>query len=79
MLDESLSALDVVSEAEIRAAVAHALPGRTIVTITHRLSSIGPDEQVMVLDRGRVLWSGRFAEHPQGLAQTINRAEERAV
>ncbi|HLK87075.1 MAG TPA: ABC transporter ATP-binding protein [Candidatus Binataceae bacterium] len=79
VLDEALSALDVVSEAEIRAAVARALPGRTIVTITHRLSSIDPDEQVMVLERGRVLWSGRFADHPDGLARRIAPGEERVA
>ena len=37
VLDEALSALDVGSEAEIRAAVERALPGRTVIMITHRL------------------------------------------
>jgi ATP-binding cassette subfamily B protein len=71
VLDESLSALDVASEAEIRAAVERALPGRTVIMITHRVSSIRPDDQVMVLDQGRVLWSGRYGDHPDGLSQKI--------
>ena len=50
VLDEALSALDVVSEAEIRASVERALPGRTVIMITHRLSSIRQDDQVMVLE-----------------------------
>jgi ATP-binding cassette subfamily B protein len=71
VLDEALSALDVASEAEIRAAVERALPGRTVIMITHRVSSIRPDDQVMVLDQGRMLWSGRYGDHPDGLSQKI--------
>jgi ATP-binding cassette subfamily B protein len=71
VLDEALSALDVASEAEIRAAVERALPGRTVIMITHRVSSIRSDDQVMVLDQGRVLWSGRYGDHPDGLSQKI--------
>ena len=71
VLDEALSALDVASEAEIRAAVEQALPGRTVIMITHRVSSIRQDDQVMVLERGRVLWSGRYADHPDGLSQKM--------
>jgi ATP-binding cassette subfamily B protein len=71
VLDEALSALDVASEAEIRAAVERALPGRTVIMITHRVSSIRPDDQVIVLDQGRVLWSGRYGDHPDGLSQKI--------
>jgi ATP-binding cassette subfamily B protein len=73
VLDESLSALDVVSEAAIRGAVERMLAGRTIVTITHRLSSIRPDDAVVVLDHGRIAWSGRYGDHPEGAAQTIAR------
>lgn len=71
VLDEALSALDVGSEAEIRAAVERALPGRTVIMITHRLSSIRQDDQVMVLDQGRVLWSGRYGDHPDDLSQKV--------
>ena len=71
VLDEALSALDVASEAEIRAAVERVLPGRTVIMITHRVSSIRPDDQVMVLDQGRVLWSGRYGDHPDDLSQKI--------
>jgi ATP-binding cassette, subfamily B, bacterial len=79
VLDEALSALDVVSEAEIRAAVERALPGRTVIMITHRLSSIRPDDQVMVLEGGRVLWSGRYGDHPDGLSQKIQPPQERVA
>jgi ATP-binding cassette, subfamily B, bacterial len=79
VLDEALSALDVASETEIRAAVERALAGRTVITITHRLSSIRPDDEVMVLERGGVLWSGRYGDHPDGLSQRIQPQHERVV
>ena len=78
VLDEALSALDVDSEAEIRAAVERALPGRTVIMITHRLSSIRQDDRVMVLEGGRVSWSGRYGDRPDGLSQTIQ-AQERVA
>ena len=77
VLDEALSALDVVSEAEIRAAVERALPGRTVIMITHRLSSIRQEDQVMVLDQGRVLWSGRYGDNPDSLSQKMQAVRER--
>ena len=79
VLDEALSALDVTSEAEIRAAVERALAGRTVITITHRLSSIRPEDEVMVLERGRVLWRGRYSDHPAGLSQRIQPPQERVA
>src|ERR1700737_3839544 len=77
ILDEALSALDVVSEAEIRAAVERALPGRAVIMITHRLSSIRQEDQVMVLDQGRVLWSGRYGDNPDSLSLKIQGGGER--
>ncbi len=79
VLDEALSALDVASEAEIRAAVERALPGRTVIMITHRVSSIRQDDQVMMLDQGRVLWSGRYGDHPDGLSQKMQTPQERVA
>ena len=80
VLDEALSALDVVSEGEIRAAVERSLPGSTVIMITHRLSSIRQDDQVIVLDGGRVSWSGRYGDHPDGLPQkVIERQQERVA
>jgi len=79
VLDEALSALDVASEAEIRAALERALPGRTVIMITHRVSSIRQDDQVMMLDQGRVLWSGRYGDHPDGLSQKMQTTQERVA
>jgi ABC-type bacteriocin/lantibiotic exporter with double-glycine peptidase domain len=72
VLDESLSALDVVSEAEIRGAVERLLADRTIITITHRLSSIRPDDAVIVLDHGRIAYAGRYGQY-QGQIESSER------
>jgi ATP-binding cassette, subfamily B, bacterial len=79
VLDEALSALDVVSEAEIRAAVEQALRGRTVIMITHRLSSIRPDDRVLVLDHGKLLWTGRYSDQGDGLSAKIRAVDEKVA
>ncbi|MCS6924435.1 MAG: ABC transporter ATP-binding protein/permease [Candidatus Binatia bacterium] len=62
VLDEALSGLDVVSEASIRDTIETLLSGRTIITVTHRLSSVRPDDTVVILEQGRVRWEGRYGD-----------------
>jgi ABC-type multidrug transport system fused ATPase/permease subunit len=62
VLDEALSGLDVVSEAEVRQALDTLMAGWTTIVITHRLSSLRGDDAVLVLDTGRVVWQGRYGD-----------------
>ncbi|HEV8714126.1 MAG TPA: ABC transporter ATP-binding protein [Candidatus Binatia bacterium] len=62
VLDEALSGLDVVSEAEVRQALDALMAGRTTLVVTHRLSSLRGDDAVIVLDAGRVVWEGRYGD-----------------
>jgi ATP-binding cassette, subfamily B, bacterial len=62
VLDEALSGLDVVSEAEVRQALDSLMAGRTVIVVTHRLSSLRRDDAVIVLDAGRVVWEGRYGD-----------------
>ena len=62
VLDEALSGLDTMSEAEIRKALQTLMVGKTTITVTHRLSSLSEDDRVFVLDRGRVTWDGRYGD-----------------
>jgi ATP-binding cassette subfamily B protein len=55
LLDEATSALDHVSEAAIQDALARLMPGRTVLAIAHRLSTLRSFDRVVVLDAGKVV------------------------
>jgi len=62
LLDEATSALDNESERQVQAALSTLIRGRTTLIIAHRLSTIQGADLICVVDRGRVVESGRHAE-----------------
>ena len=62
ILDEATAHLDSESERAIQAAFQAALAGRTSLVVAHRLSTIQNADQILVLDRGRIVERGRHAE-----------------
>ena len=62
ILDEATAHLDSESEVAVQRALAAALQGRTSLVIAHRLSTIRSADQILVIDGGRVVQSGRHAE-----------------
>ncbi len=62
VLDEATSHLDSENEALVQRALSTALAGRTAVLIAHRLSTITDADQILVLDRGRLVEQGRHQE-----------------
>lgn len=62
ILDEATSALDTESERVVQEAIDRLLAGRTVFVIAHRLSSIVHADQILVLDRGRIIERGTHAE-----------------
>jgi ATP-binding cassette subfamily B protein len=62
ILDEATSALDPESEALVNANIARIAHGRTMVVVSHRLSSLTEMDRIIVLDRGRVMDVGPHRE-----------------
>jgi ATP-binding cassette, subfamily B, bacterial PglK len=69
VLDEPTSALDSVSEREILATMDALRTTKTIIIITHRLSTLRNADQILLLDAGRLLASGSYAELIQTSAE----------
>jgi subfamily B ATP-binding cassette protein MsbA len=66
ILDEATSALDTESERLVQEAIDRLLAGRTVFVIAHRLSTVIHADQILVLDRGRIVERG---SHQELLAQ----------
>jgi ATP-binding cassette subfamily B protein len=62
LLDEATSALDPASEQVVNQSIARRVGRHTVVSVTHRLSSIVDFDRIFVMDGGRLVESGRHAE-----------------
>ena len=61
-LDEATSALDTQTEATVYRGLREFARGRTVVVIAHRLSTVRDADQIVVLDRGRIVEIGTHSE-----------------
>ena len=60
ILDEPTASLDVESEAEVMNALQKLIGGRTVLMISHRLSTLGNVDEVIVLKDGQIVEQGSF-------------------
>jgi subfamily B ATP-binding cassette protein MsbA len=62
ILDEATSALDTESEQLVQRAIDELMQDRTVLVIAHRLSTVRKADQILVIDRGRIVERGTHAE-----------------
>jgi len=62
LLDEATSALDNESEKQILQNISQIMPGKTIISIAHRISSIEAADNILVIDQGELEASGKHSK-----------------
>jgi len=60
VLDEATASLDSQSEAEVQKAIDHLAENRTVICVAHRLSTLRSMDNILVLDKGRIVEQGSF-------------------
>jgi subfamily B ATP-binding cassette protein MsbA len=74
ILDEATSALDSESERLVQDALNNLMKNRTSIVIAHRLSTIQHADEIVVVQRGRIVERGRHDDliHQSGLYRKLN-------
>lgn len=61
LLDDTLSAVDAETEAKLLVHLRRDLPERSVVIVAHKLSAVAHCDEILVLERGRIVQRGTHA------------------
>ena len=61
-LDEATNSLDALNEHDITKNLEKFFDGRTVIIVAHRLSTVRNADNIIVLDRGRIVETGTHEE-----------------
>jgi ABC-type multidrug transport system fused ATPase/permease subunit len=75
VLDEATSSLDGQTEADISDAIQQLKGSVTVVMIAHRLSTVRNADQVIFMDKGKILAGGSFEEVRRAIPDFDNQAK----
>lgn len=80
LLDEATASLDYEAERAIQENMAQICAGRTVFLVAHRLPTLRMAHRILVLDRGRLIETGRHQDlmHQVGRYQSLYRLQETA-
>jgi ATP-binding cassette subfamily B protein len=62
ILDDALSSVDTLTEERILTHLAGVMQGRTVILISHRVSTVRQADRIVVLEQGRIVEQGTHAE-----------------
>ena len=62
LLDEATSALDAANEIKVKMALDVLMQNKTTIIIAHRLSTVVNADRIIVMDKGRIIASGKHQE-----------------
>ncbi|GFM18612.1 MULTISPECIES: ABC transporter ATP-binding protein [Mycobacteriaceae] len=79
LFDDAFSALDVHTDARVRAALADAAAGATVIIVSQRISTVSSADQIVVVDNGSVVGSGTHDELLAGCAAYRELADSQSV
>lgn len=81
ILDDSVSAVDAVTETEIMETVRDIRAGKTTIIIAHRISALKHADEIIVLDQGEMVQRGTHEEllSKDGLYRTLHDIQEEGM